>query len=87
MKEREKHMEILEKAFFDNLEYNDIEFGTPWLHPKRPFGNSYVEGDILEMLEIEADSDEGYSEKQDEYASDLFSDLVEWLQKKYGSRK
>ena len=80
---REKHMKILAKAFFNNLEYNDIEYGTPWLHPKRPFGNSYVEGDILEMLEIEPDGD-CYSEDQEDYAAYLFLNLIEWLQEKYG---
>jgi hypothetical protein len=48
------------------------------LDPKRPFGNSSVEKDILELLDI-IEWNEEYSEKQREYAANLYQELGDYL--------
>jgi len=33
-----------------NVQWQDCEYGAPEIDPKRPFGNSYVDGDLLELF-------------------------------------
>jgi hypothetical protein len=42
-----EHLTLLRHA---NLEWSDCEFGAPAIDPKRPYGNSSVVGDIVEIL-------------------------------------
>lgn len=79
-RDKQADLKILAQAFFDNLIYDPgCEYGSVGTHCKRPFGNSYVEGDILEMLGIEQDDGE-WSTAQHEYARDLYcDDLVPYL--------
>ncbi len=77
-RDREKDMQALAKAFFENLERSNEEYGGWGVHSKRPFGNSYVEGDILEIIGMEPGAD-GYTDEQDEYAASLYDGLGEWL--------
>jgi len=77
-------------AFFENLEIDtDCEFGSIGLNPKRPFGNSDVEDDILEIVEVEPlhfdDCQSSYSWEQKNYARDLyFIRLIPFLQACWG---
>lgn len=67
----------LADAFFQNLEREQrCEYGGWGLDDKRPFGNSDVEGDILEILGIPGSQ---RSEELDEYASELYAGLGDWL--------
>lgn len=43
----EDHLLLLERAEFY---WEDAEYGAPAIHPKRPYGNSNVLGDIAEIL-------------------------------------
>jgi hypothetical protein len=43
----EDHWTLLGRAFWD---WDDCEFGAPSIHPKRPYGNRDVEGDLAELL-------------------------------------
>jgi hypothetical protein len=44
----EQHIKLLRAAYVD---YNDYcEHGAPCINPKRPYGNSFVEGDIHYIL-------------------------------------
>lgn len=84
-----EHLEKLEKAFFQNIErHDDCEYGSIGLDCKRPFGNSDVEGDILEIIEVEMTGNDGYekcwSSDQREYAAGLYDALAPWLRNKYG---
>lgn len=76
-------LQLLAQAFFDNLVMDNCEFGGIGVDSKRPFGNSFVEGDILEIIEWDPeDEDDGYSEKQLEYARDLYlGKLIPYLKK------
>lgn len=56
---KREHIKLLKEA---NISWDDCEFGAPCMDPKRPYGNSYVEGDIIEALGLYEGfyEDEGY---------------------------
>ena len=81
-----RELRVLASAFFENLIMIECEYGGIGLDPKRPFGNSDVERDILELLGKEMEGDDGdgpcYSSKQREYARILYQQkLIPFLQK------
>ena len=89
-RDKEKDVERLANAFYENLTVFNCEFGGIGLNPKRPFGNGCVEADILEIIGWEPegrneDEDEGcYTFKQKEYARSLyFDDLIPYLKSKW----
>lgn len=72
-------------AFFDNLQIDDCEYGGIGLDCKRPFGNSYVQGDILEIIGEkpafkDCDGYDSFSPEQEDYADSLYGSLIEFLQ-------
>ena len=86
MDQRDKDSDVrkLARAFFDALRIDDVEFGGIGLDPKRPFGNSYAEGDILEIIGWEPEEPEDdymvYSERQEDYAYELYHEhLIPFL--------
>ena len=86
--QRKQHLFKLADAFFDNLEIDNCEYGGIGLNSKRPFGNSYVEGDILEIIGLEPDAfdDDRYpiaSKQQEEYANELYGELIPFLREKW----
>ncbi len=84
---KSKDMEKLERAFFENLQRDNCEYGAIGIDCKRPFGNSDVEGDILEMIGAVMNGDDGndkcWSSKQREYAKEMYDNLITWLKNKY----
>lgn len=81
-KARDTH--ILAAAFFDGLHIDDCEYGGIGLDPKRPFGNSDVNADILEMIGAEPEGDDGdgpcWSSGQRAYAQSLYhEELIPYL--------
>ncbi len=87
MKLKKEDMEKLEKAFFNNLRKDNCEYGGIGIDCKRPFGNSDVEGDILELIDATPEGDDGdaecYSSNQRKYAAAMYEGLIGWLQSKY----
>lgn len=85
----QEDLKKLAKAFYENLEYSDgCEYGSVGTDCKRPFGNSDVEGDILELIEWEPEGDDGedecYSSKQRDYARKLYTEkLAPYLKEQY----
>ena len=77
----------LEKAFFQNLQRDNCEYGGIGIDCKRPFGNSDVEADILELIGAQPEGDDGdakrWSSAQLAYAQAMYSGLIDWLQAKY----
>lgn len=77
-----QHLEKLADAFFENMDYNgDCEFGSIGVDCKRPFGNSYVERDILEIIELEDDfntvlEDKYAREEYERYARELYCQML-----------
>jgi len=79
----------LASAFFDNLQFEySYEYGSLGTDCKRPFGNSNVEADILDIIGWKPEGDDGdgacYASWQKEYANDLFRvKLIPFLQKEW----
>lgn len=84
---KDGHMLILEGAFFQSLQRDNCEYGAIGIDCKRPFGNSDVERDILEMIDEPMAGDDGdgpcYSSQQRQYAAQMYSNLIPWLQRRY----
>lgn len=81
---KQHHLNLLAIAFCDNVEHqNDCEYGSIGLDCKRPFGNSYAQGDILEICQIEPegveDGDKVYTEEQNQYADELYQSLPQYF--------
>lgn len=46
----EEHIKLLRRAY---VSWNDCEHGAPEINPKRPYGNSDVASDVVEILGLE----------------------------------
>ena len=65
-----QHILLLQRAY---IGWHDCETGAPEIDPKRPYGNSYVAGDVAEILGIELNDNEdalGYDEQALEASRD-----------------
>lgn len=80
----------LADAFFENLQYDNVEFGGLGVDSKRPFGNSQVEFDIAEIIDVEIpdeeDDPEAYEETQ-RYCRELYFFLKFYLQDRWKELK
>lgn len=83
----DKHEKLLRRMYF---RYNDdCEFGAPEVDPKRPYGNSDVYQDMIEILGFEEvgdgvfrfviDNKEWFLEGEDKYNMNIPDDLKEVL--------
>ena len=76
----------LERAFFE-LTTRQLRIWRYWRDCKRPFGNSDVEGDILELIGMKPEGDDGedacWSSRQRVYAAEMYNNLIEWLQMRH----
>lgn len=84
LQDKQSDLAKLAQAFFDNLRIDDCEYGAIGVDCKRPFGNSDVEGDILEIIGQEPEGDDCHdscwSSEQREYALILYrDDLIPFL--------
>lgn len=62
-----EHITLLRNAY---VRWEDCEFGAPAIDCKRPYGNSYVYGDIATILDIKPEkTEDGYEEFTDEQES------------------
>lgn len=86
MRDKNADLEKLADAFFKNLQRGNCEYGGWGLDDKRPFGNSSVECDILEIIGWESEGDE-YSREQEDYATEIYEDLGAYLQEQWQKRK
>lgn len=76
---------VLADKFYEYLERGRCEYGGWGLDDKRPFGNSYVAGDIMEFLGLPNDEMVG-SEQYDEqidYVDSLYDDLGSYLKEEW----
>lgn len=92
MNQQDEDLAKLADAFFEYLSYEPgCEYGSVGLNCKRPFGNSDVEGDILEIIGAKPQGDDGEEEcwasHQREYAASLYKEhLVPYLRKRWESK-
>ena len=86
-RDRNADMKALEREFFRCLQRDDCEYGGIGVDCKRPFGNSDVEADILEIICAIPCGDDGdgpcWASWQREYAATLYDGLIDWLQSRY----
>lgn len=91
MRNEDDDLKILADAFYAELTMLDWEYGGIGLDPKRPFGNSDVEDDMLELLDWDQEGDDGdgpcYSSAQIDYVSGLYKEkLIPYLRKCWEER-
>lgn len=67
----EAHIKLLQKA---TVSWLNFEFGAPGIDPKRPYGNSDVYPDIAKVLNIPADENDEYTDKQQIYMEQIHSE-------------
>lgn len=81
---KDVHLRLLEQAFFIHSRRNyDGEYGSIGLDSKRPFGSSYVQGDILKIIGVHLDEGAEYSDEQHEYADKLYDLLPKFTYEQY----
>lgn len=92
-RDEQQDLKTLADTFFERLSliWLPWEYGAPGLDPRRPFGNSDVEGDVLELLGCEPEGDDGeaacWSSKQRAYASELFCEkLIPYLREQWARK-
>lgn len=79
MRNKQEDLLKLADAFFLNLRFDpSFEYGSLGTDCKRPFGNSDVEGDILDIIGAKPEGDDGeeecWSRAQREYAAELYQE-------------
>lgn len=87
-RDEQKDLKKLADAFFAELFISDCEYGGIGLDPKRPFGNSSVERDMLELLDAEPEGDgdeaDAFSDDQCEYVRGLYHEkLIPYLRRRW----
>ena len=65
---KEEHIKLLREAY---IGWQDCEFGAPEIDPKRPYGNSSVYSDIAEILDIEPEGEDEFSNRQRLWMSEM----------------
>lgn len=73
---KEEHIKLLSNAI---IRWQDCEYGAPEISPKRPYGNSYVEGDIANIL-WKTNDDYELTEEQNEYCRKVHEETLIALQ-------
>jgi hypothetical protein len=76
-----EHIKLLSKMW---VSWESGEFGAPAIDCKRPYGNSYVIGDIAEILGLQPQTDEygevTFSEAQEEFMNEIHKETQTALQ-------
>mgnify|MGYP001602384821 CR=1 FL=1 len=67
------HIKLAKRMY---VQWQDCEYGAPEIDPKRPYGNSDVEGDIAEILGWKVGED-GLTDAQSEKAAQLHREMEE----------
>lgn len=70
----EGHIKLLPHLWFDFNAY--AEFGVPEVDPKRPYGNSDVYEDIAEILGIEPEDGECFTQAQEHYLYQILTEMT-----------
>ena len=72
----------LANAFYKHLRRErHCEYGGWGIDDKRPFGSSFVKGDILDIIGATPEDNGSWSDEQKMYAEELYSYLGDFLQK------
>lgn len=85
---KQEPLRLLAAAYFEALEFlSPYNTGSPMLDCKRPFGNSSVDVDVLEIIGVDPEEEEDgnmvYSKDQMNYGRELYvEELVPYLKEK-----
>jgi len=67
------HLDLLKRV---EIDWDDCEFGAPYIDPKRPYGNSDVFDDIAEIIKLKKKENYDYNEEDwKEESMDYMEDL------------
>lgn len=67
----EDHIKLISKFTWV---WDDCEFGAPAIDSKRPYGNSHVYGDIAEILGINPEDGDYFSQEQEDFMWKIYSE-------------
>lgn len=73
----QNHLNLLSRMY---IGWEDCEYGAPAVDCKRPYGNSYVDGDIAEILGISPDDDDEFSDEQSAFFRKTHEEMQDILQ-------
>lgn len=59
----ENHLKLLRRMY---VGWQDCCTGSPEIDPKRPYGNSYVPGDVADIIGLRYNIELGLTEKQEQ---------------------
>lgn len=80
IRNEKEDIDTIATAIVMGLFVDDCDYGGIGVDPKRPFGNSDVEGDMLEMIGAEQEGDDGdgpcWSSAQKEYVRAIYHEKV-----------
>ena len=79
---KENHLKLLRRAY---VSWDDCEYGAPAIDCKRPYGNSDVVNDMMEILGIDnkkrfPDDEPFYTDEEIEYVENLHAETKVVLQ-------
>jgi len=77
-RDRKKDSHVIASAIVEGLYINNDEYGAWCIDCKRPFGNSDVEGDMIEMLGIDCKDEDAR-----EYVSQLYKDAGDYIAERW----
>lgn len=86
---KNRDLKRLADRIFEELDMINIEYGGIGLDPKKPFGNSDVEADILQILfydpeDVDDDGTSCYSNAQRLYARNLYrNEMIPYLKMRW----
>lgn len=74
MTKQQQDLVLIAKAYASELEWmDDYGYGAPGISQKRPFGNSDVEGDLLDIIGAKPEGEDGnWSIEQYAYVRELY---------------
>jgi hypothetical protein len=70
---KDEHIKLLQELYFH---FNEDSYeGYPYVGAKRPFGNSYIEGDIAYIIGFEGEDPDEFTEQESEYLLSFYKEL------------
>ena len=85
--ECKKHMDLLLEAFYTYIENAEDESKGIGLDGKRPFGNSFIAGDVAEIIGIEFGGEDEGNEAIEEYCDWLYYHLWAYIKYNYETKR
>lgn len=72
-----EHVKLAKRMY---VGWQNCEYGAPEIDPKRPYGNSDVEGDVAQILGWKVDKENGLTEEQSQKAAALHHEMQQVIE-------